>query len=227
MAVNKNISELKRAGGKNTASFKDKEILLKEVHHRVLNNLQVISSLLDMMSMRSQNQREAELFENALSKIHAIALVHSKLYKSDSFDQIDMGDYSRELLEYLERIHGMGQMVLTNVIEHAKLFLSLTQAIPYALVLSEAIANAFKHAFRERQTGSIEISIKRPAHDTALISIKDDGMGLPDGIDIKHIDSLGFLLMRDLVQDRLKGTIRFERDEGTKITIEFKTKDEG
>jgi len=226
MAVNRNFSELKRDGKKNTAWLRDQEILLKEVHHRVLNNLQVISSLLDMMSMQSKNQREAELFENALSKIHAIALVHSKLYKSDSFDQIDMGDYSRELLEYLERIHGMGQMVLTDVIEHDKLFLSLTQAIPCALVLSEAIANAFKHAFRESQTGSIEISIKRPANDTTLISIKDDGTGLPDKIDMEHIDSLGLLLMRNLVQDRLKGIIRFERDEGTKITIEFKTKDE-
>jgi len=156
------VTERKQAEAQLKASLKEKELLLLEIHHRVKNNLQVISSLLDMSSMRIHEQRAIDLLNDARDKIHSMALIHLQLYQSERFDQIEMGNHVRELVSYLSSLYATGKSI-TSVIEISDVYLSITQAIPCALVLNELISNAFKHAFKERQKGTIEISMQKLA----------------------------------------------------------------
>ena len=222
MGVSRDITESKLADEQIKASLKEKEVLLKEIHHRVKNNLQVISSLLDMKVIREDNQQVIDVFEDTRSKIQTMALIHSHLYESERFDQINMGNYVRELLEYLSKIFESKFLSITPSIEHSDVQLSIIQAVPCAFVLNELISNAFKHAFKEGETGTIEISILKKDHDTVVLKVKDDGMGIPEEIDVLKTDSLGLKLMRNTVQDQLMGKIDFERAAGTTITVEFK-----
>jgi len=224
--VDTDITERKKAEEQIKASLKEKEILLNEIHHRVKNNLEIISSLLDMSSMRTRNQHAINLLSDAHSKIHTMALIHSQLYQSDRFDRIDMGSYIGKLVDYLSQVYTTKKTLITPIIEHSNIYLTVTQAIPCALVLNEAISNAFKHAFKEGQKGTIEISMQRSTDDTISIRVRDDGIGMPEEIDIYTADSLGLKLMRNLVQEQLMGKIQVERTEGTEIFIEFKILEE-
>lgn len=224
-AAARDITERKRAEDQIRASLKEKEILLREVHHRVKNNLEVISSLLDMSSLRTQNQEALNLFKDARLKIFTIANIHSQLYKSDRFDQIDMESHVQELVNYISEVYA-GRKEIAVVIEVANIRLPITRAIPSALVLNELISNAYKHAFTGRQEGNIEISIQKSDDDTIFMRVKDDGIGIPEEIDIYNIDSLGLTLVRSLVQHQLKGEIEIERNKGTEFIIEFKILEE-
>ncbi|MFQ6040774.1 MAG: histidine kinase dimerization/phosphoacceptor domain -containing protein [Candidatus Poribacteria bacterium] len=215
------ITKLKQAEEQIKASLREKEVLLREIHHRVKNNLQIVSSLLDMSGMRTDNQEAINFLNDARSRIHTMALIHSQLYGSDRFDNIDVGSQIRGLVRHLSEIYPASQRVATNVIEHAEVHLSITLAIPLSLALNELITNAFKHAFKERRRGRIDILINQSAGETALISVKDDGIGMPEYIDIDSIKTLGLSLVRNLVKEQLKGQINLERDNGTEITIEI------
>ncbi len=220
------IDKRRRAEEQIKASLKEKEVLLKEIHHRVKNNLQVISSLLDMTSTRIHDQQANDLIKDARTKIHTMALIHARLYGSERFDQIDMRDHIRELANYLSQVYS-DRKKITTIVDLTSVYLSITQAIPCALVLNEVISNAFKHAFREGQKGTIGISVKRPAQDTISIRVKDDGIGIPEEVNIYKTDSLGLKLLRNLVQNQLKGKIDVKLDRGTEFIIEFKTFEEG
>ena len=214
------FTERKRAEEQVKTSLKEKEELLGEIHHRVKNNLQIISSLLDLSSMRTHDLDAIDLFTDARAKIYTMALIHSQLYQSTRFDQIDMESHIHELVGFLSQIYAAG--LITPVIECSGVYLPLTQAIPCALVANELFSNAYKHAFKEGQKGTIEIAMKRSAGDTITLSLKDDGIGIPDDVDIYKTDSLGLKLVRNLVQQQLKGDIQVKRDKGTGFIIEFK-----
>ena len=221
MAFCSDITERKRAEEQIQASLREKEVLLREIHHRVKNNLQVISSLLDMSSMRTDDRQTIAFFTDARAKVHTMALIHAQLYQSERFDQIDMGSHAWQLVNYLAQVYTTKSRLITLVIEPSDVYLSVTQAIPCALVLNEVISNAFKHAFEEGQKGTIEISIQRSADDMILLRVKDDGIGLPEGIDFDKADTLGLKLVRNLAQEQLKGIIQVKRDRGTEFIIEF------
>jgi PAS domain S-box-containing protein len=216
------ITKSKRVEEETKASLREKDMLLKEIHHRIKNNLQIISSLLDMHSMRTYDQQTIDFLRDARAKIQAMALIHSQLYQSDQFTQIDMGNYIRELVDYLSQVYANRKKLITPVIEHTDVYLTIIQAIPCALVLHEVFSNAFKHAFEDRQKGTIEISMQKSADDMVFISVKDDGIGIPEEIDIYRTDSMGLKLVRNLVQEQLKGDIQINRDNGTEVFIEFK-----
>ncbi len=223
--VQKRTVELIVANEQIKESLREKEVLLKEIHHRVKNNLQVISSLLDMTGMRIHDQQANDLITDARSKIHTMALIHARLYRSERFDQIDMRNHILELVGYLSQVYSEREGI-TPVVEPTTVNLAITQAIPCALVLNEVISNAFKHAFKQGQKGMIEISIKRSDSDTIFIRVKDDGIGIPEEVDIYKTDSLGLKLLRNLVHNQLKGKIDLKRDKGTEFIIEFKTLEE-
>ena len=219
--VARDITKRKRAEEKIKASLKEKEVLLKEIHHRVKNNLQIISSLLDLSRRRTENQEAVDLLSDARAKVHTMALIHAQLYQSDRFDRIDMGRHIQELFNFLAAIYETKSRFVTYLAKPSDVSLELTQAIPCALVLNEVISNAFKHAFKEGEKGTIEASIQRTADDTIVIRIKDDGKGIPEEIDIDKTNGLGFKLARNLVQSQLGGRIRVEGNGGTEIVIEF------
>ena len=224
--VARDISKRKRAEEKIKASLKEKEVLLKEIHHRVKNNLQIISSLLDLSRRRTENQEAVDLLSDARAKVHTMALIHAQLYQSDRFDRIDMGRHIQELFNFLAAIYETKSRFVTYLAKPSDVSLELTQAIPCALVLNEVISNAFKHAFKEGEKGTIEASIQRTADDTIVIRVKDDGKGIPEEIDIDNTNGLGLKLARNLIQSQLGGKIRVEGNGGTEIVIEFNTSKE-
>jgi len=222
VVVLEDISERKRTEEQSKVSLlEEREVLLKEIHHRIKNNLQIVSSLLDMHSLRTYDQQTVDLLKEARAKIHAMALIHSQLYQSDRFAQVEMGNYIRELVAHLSHVYANRKKSVTTDIERSDVYLTITQAIPCALVLHELTSNAFKHAFKDRQKGVIKISMRESANDKVSIRVEDDGVGIPEEIDVYKTDTMGLKLVRNLVQEQLKGRITVKRDNGTKVLIEF------
>jgi two-component sensor histidine kinase len=215
------ITERKLTEEQLKTSLKEKELLLQEIHHRVKNNLTVISSLFSLSSRRSDNPEVIGLLREAQAKIYTMALIHSQLYDSGNFDAINMEEYIRKLVAYLSQMYDLREKRITFVIQHSDVTLSLTQAIPCALVLNELISNVFKHAFQERESGTFEIAMKQSSYGAVTIRVKDDGSGIPQEIDLDRVDSLGFKLVRNLVRIQLRGTMQIQRHQGTEVIVEF------
>jgi PAS domain S-box-containing protein len=222
MEVGIDITERKKVEEQLKTLLKEKEALLSEVNHRVKNNFQLISSLLDMVGMRARNEETIRVCASVHARVHAMGLIHSQLYQSGSFAQIDMEAHVKELVGYLAQVYATNGIRITPVIDASGVYLSITPAVPCALALNEIISNAFKHAFQGRQKGTIEISLRKSAEGMVTMRVKDDGIGMPEDFDIDKTSTLGLKLTRNLVQEQLKGSIQFRRGNGTEVTIEFK-----
>jgi len=191
------------------------------VHHRVKNNLQIVSSLIDMTRRRSTNQETYDLLSEAHAKILTMSLIHSQLYRSNRVNQINIGIHLRELFSHLAQLYGKGKYI-TPLLVAEGIHLPVTQAIPCAFILNELISNAYKYAFEEGTEGKIEVTIKESMDDGKIsIKVKDNGVGIPEEIDVENTDSLGMKLVRNLVIKQLKGTLSFVRDQGTEINMAF------
>jgi two-component sensor histidine kinase len=149
-----------------------------------------------------------------------MSLIHSQIYRGDRFERIDMRKQVEDLVGYLSGLF-MGQKEFVNIsLNVSEVYIDLTQAIPCSLILNEIISNCFKHAFKGRTDGNIEISIQRSSDDLVLLKVKDDGVGIPLNNDINYSQTLGFELIRGLVQ-QLKGTIQVESKHGSEVSIQF------
>ncbi|MGR3301135.1 MAG: PAS domain-containing sensor histidine kinase [Candidatus Scalindua sp.] len=219
------ITDRKHTEEQIKVSLKEKEVLLNEVHHRVKNNLQIISSLLDMSSMQTQNQETIELFAESRNRVDSIALIHSQLYKSERFDEIDMERHIQELSGNLLNIYSK-EKTITLDIKSANVYLPVTQAVPCALVLNELISNSLKHAYRDGEQGTISISMQQSDDNTILMRVRDNGVGIPEEIDIGRTKSLGLRLTRNIVNKQLNGKIKIIRNKGTEFIVEFKNSKE-
>jgi two-component sensor histidine kinase len=219
--LKKEITDRIRAEKELKRSLREKELLVKEIHHRVKNNLQIISSLLDMRSMRSRDPETCKILEDAQTKIYNMALIHTQLYQSQPFDRINMERHVEDLFSYLLEVYAHMKNKIVPVIDCSNVFLPVTQAIPCAVIINELLSNVFKHAFKHNQNGKIEIYMKNSDNNRALIKIKDNGIGIPKETDIKKLDSLGLKLVANLVQIQLKGKMEIRCNEGTEVTISF------
>lgn len=220
IATTRDITKRKLMQDELEASIKEKEFLLQEIHHRVKNNLQVISSILDMSGLRTEDPCALDLIENARSKIQTMAFIHSQLYRSERFDQIEMGEHIGELVHYLKTVYAGGKDIRFDI-DISEVLLSLTQAIPCALVLNELVSNAFKHAFKRKRTGNIAIAMEVSAGNTVIVDVKDDGAGVPKDFNLGSTETLGLKLVRNLVERQLKGKIRLTRKKYTEFHITF------
>ena len=203
------------------ASIKEKDILVREVYHRVKNNLQIIASLLDMTKRRAQHPETVDMLSEAHAKLYTMSLIHTQLYQSDRVDQINMGRNLHDLVDHLEQLYGQTRNVTADI-DTESFYLSVTQAVPCALALNEIISNAIKYAYPGRKAGKIEISQKLSKDDVVTIKVKDHGAGIPDSVDIEHTDTLGLKLVRNLIVKQLNGDLRILNRDGTEILIEFK-----
>ncbi len=219
VAIIRDVTEHRSAQNQLKESIKEKEYLLQEIHHRVKNNLQIISSILDMSSMRINHPQSQNLIKDAQSKIQTMAFIHSQLYRSEKFDQIKMHDHIKELVKYLQAVYANKKQI-TYHLNISDVDLPLTQAIPCALALNELISNSFKHAFNQKKQGTIEVSMKISA-GTVFLTVRDDGVGVSDEINIYKTQSLGMKLVRNLVQKQLKGKFEMIRKKYTEFYIEF------
>jgi two-component sensor histidine kinase len=197
----------------------EKEWLLKEIHHRVKNNLQIVMSLLNSQSAYIENDAALSAIHDSQHRVHAMSLIHQKLYGSENVSSIEMSAYIRELASYLHDSFNTGQRVHFeyNIIP---LELDVSQAVPLGLILNEAITNSIKYAFPDNRDGVITISLSNTAPDYFLLSISDNGVGMPAHFTSKKPGSLGMSLMAGLSED-LDGKFTIENNNGTVISISF------
>ena len=199
------------------AALREKEVLLKEIHHRVKNNLQVTSSLLRLQSAHIKDPQARELFVESQHRIHSMALVHEKLYQASDLARVDVRDYAQSLGGLLCRAYGCDPSRVTVTLARGRLLLGIDAAVPVGLILNELISNCLKHAFVDGRAGRIEITIEDGA--SWSISVADDGVGLPPDLDLDHAQSLGLQLVWTLA-DQLRGAIEVARlPRGTIFTL--------
>jgi two-component system, sensor histidine kinase PdtaS len=197
----------------------EKEWLLKEIHHRVKNNLQIVMSLLNSQSAFIDNEPALTAIHDSQHRVHAMSLIHQKLYSSDNLSAINMDVYIRELVSYLADSFNTGQRIRFEF-SIEPLELDVSQAVPLGLILNEAITNSIKYAFPDDRNGVISISLSKTGGDQFLLSIADNGIGMSTGYDLKKPGSLGMSLMAGLSED-LEGSFVIENNNGTMIKVYF------
>jgi len=220
-SIIRDISERRRAEEQLKASLREKEVLLREIHHRVKNNLQVTSSLLKLQSNSVQDSAAREMFEESRNRIRAMALVHEKLYQSTDLSRINMSEYLEALAALLIRSYGTAEQRVKLELSGTGVLLPIEAAIPCGLILNELISNCLKHAFSGRDSGLIRTSVQRVSPHMLALSVADNGNGLPSGADPMRAETLGLRLVQALAE-QLQGRISVHSSgAGTEITVVF------
>ncbi len=216
----RDITERKKTDEIIKASLNEKEILLKEIHHRVKNNLQVISSLLNIQSGYVQDKAAQELFKESQNRVKSMALIHEKLYQSSDFARVDFASYIRSLTSYLFQSYAVAAKGLTLLTDIDDVHLGIDTSIPCGLMVNELVSNALKHAFPNGHGGEVRVSLKEQEGQRITLSVGDNGVGFPEDLDFRNVPSLGLQLISTLV-GQLQGTIELKRDKGTEFQINF------
>ncbi|NQY30163.1 MAG: hypothetical protein HRT69_11925 [Flavobacteriaceae bacterium] len=201
-------------------ALSEKEVLLKEVHHRVKNNLQVISGLLELQNISVTDESVKLALKEGQNRIQSVALVHKMMYQSENVSKVNMQNYLEELLQVLELSYSNSQKHIQTRINAKDVDFDVTMAVPISLIVNEAVCNAYKHAFENKKSGNIEVAIIKEKERTYSLLIKDDGVGLPEEFDIKKLKSIGFDLIHGLAR-QLKGKLTVNGTSGTEIKITF------
>ncbi len=213
------ITESKQHQQTLEASLREKEVLLKEIHHRVKNNLQVICSLLRLQSRSIEDPQVKALFAESQNRVKSMALVHEQLYQSPNFYRLNLAKYLRNLGGNLLRSYAVNnQNVTINTEVIDTFFLDMDSAVPLGLIINELISNALKYAFAPEISGKILIAATTDAKDNLVLTVRDNGKGLPEDYDLKRSQSLGLALVQDLVS-QLRGTLEVTEDSGTKFMM--------
>jgi PAS domain S-box-containing protein len=213
------ITEKKAVDEQMRQSLKEKEVLLKEVHHRVKNNLQVISSILNLQSSYVRDKKILEILLESQNRIKSMAFVHESLYQTKDFSNISFKEYVENISRNLVHSYAATDSPPELKLELDNIQLNLDTAIPCGLIINELLSNSLKYAFPKGKKGKIEITIRKK-EKTILISIADNGKGLPADIDFRNTESLGLQLVVSLVE-QINGKIKLDTKKGTKFTIEF------
>jgi PAS domain S-box-containing protein len=221
IGVIRDITERQRAEEHIRAALQEKEVLLREIHHRVKNNMQVISSLLNLQATLLPDEESRMMFRESQQRIKAMALIHERLYQSENLMNIHFNEYVSHLVHDLYGSYGGPISRIEFTLDIAEVQLELDTAIPCGLIVNELVSNAIKHAFPD-ETGTVTIRLQRcPEHLYELI-IQDDGIGIPEFLDINQLDSLGLQLVKGLVEEQLDGILKLEQNvPGTRWIIRF------
>lgn len=224
-ALVEEIAERKRAEQQARASLREKEILLYEVHHRVKNNLQIVSSLLDMQSMAAQEPSATKVLQGSRDRVKAMALVHEKLYRTPDLASIDAADYVAGVIDYLLGAYENQAPRVIFDVQVDNVALDLDTAIYCGLIINELVSNALKHAFPSEGSmyaaNEIRVGLCSEADGMLALVVSDNGAGLPKDLDLEVSQSLGMRLVKMLNQ-QLEGTIELDRSAGTAIKITFR-----
>jgi PAS domain S-box-containing protein len=202
-------------------SLAEKEVLLKEIHHRVKNNLQVIASLINLQSRRVTDPVARALFEDTRSRVHAIALLHERLYSTKDLARIDVADYLGGLVQQLARANKEDGRTIDVRVDAVNIHYDIDTAVPVGLIVNELVTNAFKHAFPsgQRARGSIRVEVRNELGRNTIV-VQDDGVGFPEALDLKQTSSLGMLLITSLSR-QLAGDVVIERGPGARCIVTF------
>jgi PAS domain S-box-containing protein len=224
LSIARDITRRKEDEAKLRKSLKEKEMLLKEIHHRVKNNLNVISSLLNLQSRYIKDKAALAVFRESQHRARSMALIHKMLYQSTDLKCIDFGDYIETLTRELFRTYVTGDNIELNL-EVGNILMDINTSVPLGLIVNELISNSLKHAFPDNLDGEITVRFHKKG-DQFHFAVADNGVGLPMDLDFKKPDSLGMRLVNALV-DQINGTIELDRENGTCFTITFREEDFG
>ena len=222
----RDITERKKVEDQIKSSLHEKETLLREIHHRVKNNMQIISSLMKLSSESIQDRSILNIFDDSRNRIKSMALIHEKLYQSTDLTRIEFSEYIETLARELYRAHGVNPERITLRLSMESVLLSIDTAIPCGLIVNELITNSIKHAFPEEAEGEINISLSEKESGVVEFTINDNGIGIPSSIDLSTAKTLGLYIVNILVEDQLQGRITLDRTKGTTFRITFSKKDE-
>ena len=218
-ATVRDISEQKMRERQLGESVKEKELLLKEVHHRVKNNLQTISSLLNLQSKHITDEGVLQTFRESQNRIKSMALIHEKLYMAKDLVNIDFKEYVEGLANHLVQSYFINVNRIKINIDVVNVNLGVDKAITCGLIINELVTNSFKHAFPDGREGNVNISLIRE-NDKINLIVSDDGVGLKEGLDFRNTETLGLQLVNTLVAD-LDGSIESRDGQGTSFLITF------
>lgn len=203
-------------------SLEEKEVLLSEVHHRVKNNLAVITGLLQLERFRTENKETVNILLESESRIMTIAKIHELLYQSDDFANVDVEIYLQELIDYLLEVYAAEDKQIKIELDLSEVRINVNQALPLGLILNELVTNAIKHAFDQKGSGTIGIHIKPVERDSILFEVRDNGNGLQiNPSELQEKGNLGFTLIETL-RKQINATLEIDADEGTAFRFTFK-----
>jgi two-component sensor histidine kinase len=215
--------EKRRADEQIRASLREKEVLLREIHHRVKNNLQIISSLLHLQSGRLVGPHERQIFKESQNRIQSMALIHQKLYGSNDLGKIGFSEYIHNLANHLFRSYGVNSEAVALEINATDVSLDIDTAVPCGLILNELLSNSLLHAFPEGK-GRVAIDFRADDDEKVFaLTVRDNGIGLPSGIDYRRAESLGWQLINALAS-QLEATVEVCRRRGTVVMIVFENR---
>ncbi len=220
-AIIRDVSERKKVEDRILDTLREKDVLLREIHHRVKNNMQVISSLLSLQSERFPDAAVREAFRESRDRIKSMALVHEKLYQTKDLSRIDFSDYIKSLTSFLFRTYQTDETRIVLKLDLDRTSLDINAAIPCGLILNELILNALKHAFPGDRKGEIAVGLHESEGGSIRLTVRDNGIGFPEGVDIAHTDTLGLQII-SLLTDQLDGRVEVRRNGGTVFTLSFK-----
>ena len=214
------LSERKQAEANLKNSLKEKEILLKEIHHRVKNNLCVVASLLELQSHTVADPQLAKMFEESQNRLYSMALIHEKLYRSINLAQINFGEYLEDLVSNLFHSYNISDNRIQLQVLAEPIYLNVETATPCGLIANELVSNTLKHAFPDGTTGTVSVECYQTGDREIHLFIKDNGIGFPQNIDFRKTNSMGFQVVCTLT-DQLEGSIELSRQTGTAFHLKL------
>jgi len=214
------ITDRKLAQEQIQASLEEKVVLLKEIHHRVKNNLQIISSLLSLQSSYIEEPQTQAILQECQNRVSSMALIHEQLYESENFAKIDFAEYIHNLIANLSSSYETYECIIEWKINIDNIFLDLDEAIPCALIINELVSNSLKYAFPKRDRGEIIINFRQLDENSLCLTIKDNGIGIPQDLDLDNTNTLGLQLVKALTE-QLQGNLVLNRNQGTEFKILF------
>lgn len=219
-AMQQEVVTRQRAEQEIKLSLREKEVLLKEIHHRVKNNLQIITSLLNLQSAYFKDPEASAMFRESQSRVRSMALIHEKLYQSKDLARVDFDAYVRDLVVYLFRSYASNPDQIGVVIDMPGMFLAIDAAIPCGLIISELVTNTLKYAFPDGKRGELYLGLAAVGDGNLCLQVRDNGIGLKEDFDWRSSDSLGLQLVSTLTS-QLHGKINVSGQGGTRFTITF------
>ncbi len=222
------LDDMRTAEDRVKRSLSEKEVLLKEIHHRVKNNLQIIHSMLNLQLPHIKDEQASNLFKESQNRIYSMALIHEKLYESESLAKIDLAEYIRSLTANLLLSYGVTERTIRCKVRVEDVTLNIDTVVPCALIINELVSNSLKHAFPRSSEGGgtrgeIGIDLRQDSDDKFTLAVRDNGVGLPKDFALQQCESLGLKLVGILVK-QLKGTIHLNTSGGAAFTITFEAR---
>jgi PAS domain S-box-containing protein len=222
ISITSDQTELKKMAEATNANLKEKELLLSEIHHRVKNNLAIISSLLQLQQLYASDGMAKEMFKESQGRINSMALVHEKLYQNSNFSKVDFHLYTADIFRHIQAAYPGTTIDVQFVNEVQNIELDITTAVPCGLILNELLTNCYKYAFKGRKSGEIKIAFERKG-EYLVLEVKDNGVGLPSTFAIDKAKSMGMIIVKTLTT-QLKGKLSITGRDGTSVILTFPVK---